>query len=334
MPLGNYQELRIEVLNWLARPGDPLVAPAVPTMIRLFEAEANRRLRVIDAERHAVLTVEPSGFLVLPSDCWAIRAVMWNGMELEYRPPGSGVFWQTGGEPRFYSLLGYNEGTANNLGGLWLEFWLFVGPISSGPIEVIYQVGVPHLGSGRVSNWLLTSHPDAYLFGTMAEAELYIGHDERLPLWLQRRDAVLQSIENYDRKTRSGGPMQVRVHGITMSAGGSGGSAGTAPPVVVADAAVRVVYPSSGDIVTMTAGERALYVNGGPRADLTIRLPPNPTHDFPVEISFWRPVTTLTVTDSAGFPIEEGPTSAYGPGAGLQFRFLVEGMASSWVLWK
>ena len=42
----------------------------------------------------------------------------------------------------------------------------------------------------RPHNWLLAKHPDAYLFGTLAEAELYIGHDERAPLWLQRREAA------------------------------------------------------------------------------------------------------------------------------------------------
>jgi hypothetical protein len=42
MALSTYTDLRTAVLGWLARPGDPLVAPAVPDMVRLFEAEANR----------------------------------------------------------------------------------------------------------------------------------------------------------------------------------------------------------------------------------------------------------------------------------------------------
>ena len=46
MPLSTYAELQASVLGWLARPGDPLVEPAVPDMVRLFEVEANRRLRV------------------------------------------------------------------------------------------------------------------------------------------------------------------------------------------------------------------------------------------------------------------------------------------------
>jgi hypothetical protein len=315
-------------LGWLARPGDPLVAPAVPDMIALFEAEANRRLRVIDAERHALLTMPADGFMVLPQDCWGIRSVALNGLQLQFMPPGSEVFSQPGGSPLYYSLLGYNQGGEAGQSGEWLEFWLFVGPTAGGTIELMYQVGVPPLGPARPSNWLLESHSDAYLFGTLAEAELYIGHDERAPLWLQRRDASFQSIENYDRKTRWAGPMQIRAHGIQTGAGSASGGAAPAPaPLPVAEAAVRMVNPFSGALVTMLAGERALYVAGGPRAALTIWLPPAEL-DMLVEISFANPVTALTITDADGLLLSP-PENAYGPGAGLQFRYLESG----WVYW-
>jgi len=229
MALDSYAALQTAVLGWLARPGDPLVAPAVPDMITLFEAEANRRLRTIDAERHAVLTMDTNGFMVLPQDCWAIRSVALNGLQLQFMPPGSEVFSQPGGSPRYYSLLGYNQGAEDGQGGQWLEFWLFVGPTAGGTIELMYQVGVPPLGATRPTNWLLETHPDAYTFGTLAEAELYIGHDERAPMWLQRRDAVFASIEAFDRKTRWAGPMQIRAHGIQTGAGSASGGAAPAP---------------------------------------------------------------------------------------------------------
>ena len=36
MPFSTYAELQTSILRWLARPGDPLVAPMVPDMVRLF----------------------------------------------------------------------------------------------------------------------------------------------------------------------------------------------------------------------------------------------------------------------------------------------------------
>ena len=50
------------------------------------------------------------------------------------------------------------------------------------------------LAANNQSNWLLANHPDAYLFGTLCEAEPFIGHDERFPLWKARRDEVLNEI--------------------------------------------------------------------------------------------------------------------------------------------
>jgi hypothetical protein len=195
---------------------------------------------------------------------------------------------------------------------------------------VIYQVGVPPLGDTRPTNWLLANHCDAYLWGVLAEAELFIGHDERAPLWMQRREAVFQSIEQFDRKTRWAGPMQIRVDAITVAAT-SQGTGAQLPTVVVDEAAgpLRVENPASGAVITLLSGERALYIEGGPRAALTIRLPDDPVENQMVDISFEQPVTALTVTYSGGLPLSE-PTNAYGPGAGLQFRY-VDG---EWRYWK
>ena len=335
MALSTYTELQTAVLGWLARPGDPLVAPAVPDMVHLFEAEANRRLRTIDAERTALLPMTTGGYAVLPSDCWGIRRVSWSGAVLQYMAPGSAPFGNTSGWSRYYTLLGVNDGGRPGETGIWNEFRVYFGPQAAtseanSAVEVVYQVGVPPLGDARPSNWLLVNHSDAYLFGVLAEAELYIGHDERATIWLQRRDLAFQSIEAFDRKTRWAGPMQIRVDAITTPASSQGTGAQLPAVTVEAAGAVRVVNPASGTVVAMLPGERALYVEAGPRAALTIRLPDEPVLDQLVEISFANPVTALTVTYSSGAAIPGSPDNAYGPGAGLQFRYLETG----WVYWK
>lgn len=55
------------------------------------------------------------------------------------------------------------------------------------------------------TNWLMINHPDCYLFGSLAEAEARIGNDERISLWLQRRDASLESVKLAALKARWGG---------------------------------------------------------------------------------------------------------------------------------
>jgi hypothetical protein len=43
--LDTFSNLQTAVLNWLARPADPLISGSVPDCIQLFETEANTRLK-------------------------------------------------------------------------------------------------------------------------------------------------------------------------------------------------------------------------------------------------------------------------------------------------
>jgi hypothetical protein len=83
-------------------------------------------------------------------------------------------------------------------------------PDSSYTVSVTYLRGLPALSADNPTNWLLKASPTAYLFGTLLEAAAFIGHDERVPLWAQRREAAFAALERADIKARWGGPLQVR----------------------------------------------------------------------------------------------------------------------------
>jgi hypothetical protein len=314
-------------------------------------------LRIGGDEYQAFLLTTPGTSAVyLPDGCTEIRQMSIGTLPLQYLPPGP--IPQTTGTPRYYSILGVGTGEP----GIRIAR-LDPQPDAEYELTVNYYAAWPALSAQNPTNILLRVHPDAYLFGSLAEAELFIGHDERAPLWLQRREAIFASIEQADRKARWPGALQVRVDGITIVqpvGGGSGGSAAAAPaPAPLpggSDATVtvgggsggsalaptptptpapsgtafRAVTPASGTTVVMLPGEPGLYIEGGPLAVLTIRLPPQPATDMLVEISLQNPVTSLAVQDSGGAAVVDGPTSAYGPGAGLQFRFI----DNAWRYWK
>jgi len=95
---------------------------------------------------------------------------------------------------------------------------------------------------------------------------------------------------------------------------------------------VRVEHPASGATIVMQGGESALYVATGPLDALTVRLPPSFPAGEPFEVSFAAPVSDLMVRDSDGASTVTGaPTSGYGPGSALQFRYV--DAVVGWVYW-
>lgn len=199
MPLDTYENLQTAVLNWIARPDDPLVSPSVPDMITLFEREADRRLRTRWSESSATLTPESGDdFVSLPSDFGALRSIRLssNSPILNLRYVTREQLTQAAGE--YFTIEGLTLRLADAAG-------------DDTAISIGYIQGLTPLSDSVTSNWLLENHPDAYLFGTLAEAEAFIANDERVPGWIARREAVFKSIIDADRKARwGGGGMQIR----------------------------------------------------------------------------------------------------------------------------
>lgn len=99
-----------------------------------------------------------------------------------------------------------------------------------------------------------------------------------------------------------------------------------APPAPVP---ANILSPASGDTVTLPDTRRVYIDNASTYASLAIRMPAATLGEM-VEISFANPIAILAVQTSAGVAIPSAPTSAYGPGAAIQFRFEAPG----WIYWK
>jgi hypothetical protein len=200
MAITTYAELQAAAGNWLDH---GLFAARVPEFIALFEAAANRRLRVREQEATATLT-PVSGAVALPADYLAWRRLTWTGaprVELQYVHPSylQAAYPSSPTDvPRIFSI----EGTT-----------LTIRPLDGTPLELDYFQKIPALSDAAPSNWLLAAHPDIYLFGSLVEAEMFGVNDERAPLWKARRDEIFDEIEKLTNKTRGAGTM--RVMGVT-----------------------------------------------------------------------------------------------------------------------
>lgn len=198
MSFASYVSLQANIASWLAR--DDLTT-YIPDFITLFECAAARKLKVRPQETTATLTVT-SGVATLPTDYLGYRQVTWTGSpvtDLTYIAP-----------PIFVSS--YGDGTQ----GIPAEFTiegssLKVGPLDNTSLTLDYFQKTPALSVGL--NWLYTNHPDAYLFGSLAEANAFNKDVDPAGLWKARRDEVFNEIALLDFNERQG--MSMRVMGVT-----------------------------------------------------------------------------------------------------------------------
>jgi hypothetical protein len=196
MAITTYSELQAAVGNWLDH---GLFAARVPEFIALFEAAANRRLRV--REQEATTALLPSlGAAPLPADYLAWRRVTWTGsplVELQYVHSSylPAAYPSTpSARPRVFTIEGAT---------------LKIRPVDATALELDYFQKIPALSDGAATNWLLSAHPDLYLFGALVEAEMFGVNDERAPLWKARRDEIFDEIEKLSNKTRGAGAIRV-----------------------------------------------------------------------------------------------------------------------------
>jgi hypothetical protein len=70
-------------------------------------------------------------------------------------------------------------------------------PTSSGAFDIIVEYEGPFtaLSGSNASNWILASHPDAYLFGALVESAPYLKDDPRVGTWEGRFQRALAEME-------------------------------------------------------------------------------------------------------------------------------------------
>lgn len=199
MALANYADLLSAVAGWLNRTD---LTATIPDFIKLAEAEFNRKLRTIEMEARTTLTLVSDTY-ALPADFLGARSLSIANTALEYVPP-SEIFDDTGTGtyPTRYTVT---DGA----------FFFRPAP-SSGSVALEYYQSIPALTSGNTTNWLMTKHPDLYLFGTCAQAEFYLVNDQRVPLWKARTEELIEQINQATQKERYGGRRLTARHRVAV----------------------------------------------------------------------------------------------------------------------
>ena len=205
MALVTYADLTTQIATWLAR-GD--LTLNIPDFITLFEAEANgklgSRLQIVTT----TLVADPiTGIVALPSDFSEVDRVTWQGdpsIELDYEGPENlsfnYPFISDESTPNAYTIEGSN---------------LKIGPVdaTSTPITFVYKQTIGPLATS--TNWLWKNYPNAYLFGSLCEAQGFNIDSDKMAMWMSRRDSVFDDIAKKDFRARSGhDDTSARIHAL------------------------------------------------------------------------------------------------------------------------
>jgi hypothetical protein len=203
MAISTYTELKASIANFLNR--DDLTA-TIPDFISLAESSINNEIRHWRMETRAETTVD-SQFTGIPSD-WlsTIRFHLTtsgtsslNFMSLATMQSTRAARDDATGTPTNYSL---NSS----------QFELMPTPDGSYSAILMYYAKIPALTGSNETNWLLTHHPDIYLYGALLHSAPYLKEDERASTWAALYTAAVLRVNNASsRSTASGSGLRLKI---------------------------------------------------------------------------------------------------------------------------
>lgn len=199
-----YDELKAAVESWLHRDS---LTDQIPNFIQLAEATFNRNLRTIEMEARSRAYADGE-YLERPDDFLALREAHIEGSPdetIKYVSPQEMLNLtaqnHSGAVPFVFTMV--DE-----------EFKFYPAPEDDSDmiIEIIYIQKIPALSDSNPTNWLLTDHPDLYLFCALAQAEGFLHNDNRIAIWASRCAQIMDEINDNANKQRVGStPMEPRV---------------------------------------------------------------------------------------------------------------------------
>lgn len=191
MAITTYTELKTAVADWLNRTD---LTAVIPSFIALAESQFNQeeRLRNQKSIVRATATFNAE-YEALPGDYLEMLNLtnqttvpfqkvqflslnQWDDYKRDFT---------TLQVPKYYTIVGN-------------QLQLLPVPGSDIVAEMIYYAKIPSLSDTNPDNWLLTNHPEVYLYGTLIQAAPYLKDDDRIATWNAMLEKSLDNIHQAD----------------------------------------------------------------------------------------------------------------------------------------
>jgi hypothetical protein len=202
MSISTYTELKTAVANFLAR--DDLTSQ-IPNFIQLAESRMSRELETRDQEKRATATLTSGDeYIALPTDLREVREV------------------SLGTDPKtvlsYFSPSSLDSTYSSNGSGKPLGFSIVGGEMKLRPIpdagytaEIVYIGSLSSLSDSNLTNVVLSRHPDAYLYGALAEAYAFLLDETRAAQYMQRFSLAIEEIKVDEQRANYGtGSLQIK----------------------------------------------------------------------------------------------------------------------------
>ena len=103
-------------------------------------------------------------------------------------------------------------GTPTNYSLNSSQFEVFPTPDTDYSAILMYYAKIPTLSDSVTTNWLLTYHPDIYLYGALLHSAPYLKEDERASTWAALYSAAVARVNTASsRSTASGSGLRLKI---------------------------------------------------------------------------------------------------------------------------
>ena len=187
MSIATYAQLKTAIETWLARSGDTEISTNASDLVTLAEARLNRELRLrVNWTNGALTGTISSSTITLPSDFLEAQSLFLTTFGVQSK---LGTF--VAGERPI--------GTTNTVPMAWAIDGANVqldAPCDQAHTFIFRYLARFALSDSVTTNWLLTNHPDVYLFSALVEAEALVKDTSQkwIALWKARADEAIASI--------------------------------------------------------------------------------------------------------------------------------------------
>jgi hypothetical protein len=192
MAISQFSELKTAIGTWLARTDLSTVAG---DFVALCESDIRRDLRLQAQETLATGTLTGET-LAHPTRYLEARRLTVGGYLYEYVTPQK------------YGEITKAESTANVFTSIGTDLYINDGA-SGDDYTLLYYAGFAPFSADADTNWLLTNHPDVYLFGSLKYGAMYLADDQATAKFAGLYNAAVERVGRRDYRAARPGTLRM-----------------------------------------------------------------------------------------------------------------------------